>query len=804
LYYVFGQQATALILGLFVPWWFIEGDAVVQETAMSLSGRGRSPWFEEGLRAQFLDKGIYSYDKAYNGSFKDYVPNWYELGYLLVGYTRLQHGMDAWSPVMERVGKYPFMVVPFSTALHKQTGKGKSRLYNEITDSLKIFWKRQAMQITYTPFVRISHLPGKDHTSYDEPVFLTDSLMVVDKVSIDDVNRYILIDYKGNEKALVTPGLGMLDDALSASNGLICWAERNPDPRWALNDCGVLNIYEVSSGKQRQLTHHTRFLAPILSGDGTRILAVEVTPEGKNSLAIVSSKTGEVLNRLTSPENYFYTQPNWSNDDKLIVSTVVGKNGKSLVIADPGTGRMRNIIPFGYKDIGEPVFYGRYILYRGSYSGIDNIYAADTSSGEIFQVTSTRFGASGPVISPEGDKLIYSNYTAMGNELVWTNLDPSTWKPLSLVEDHSLRLYEPLAKQMNYVFDEDSVPTVKYPSKHYRKGLNLFDFHSWAPISMDINNMNFSPGVTLLSQNLLSTSFTTLGYSYDLNEKTGKYYLDYRYEGFYPVINLQTDYGLRKGSHTDSTGNVTNFKYHELNIAGGLSVPLNWYARSWFVGFQPYAGYAYKYLQMEPGVELKFTQDRFNLLVYRLVFYAQLKQSYRDLIPKWGQTLEINFSNTPFDGDSINSIFASELTLYFPGLFRHQGFRVYGGYQDRVDHNYNYSGIINLPRGYSGIYANRIFSGSVSYEFPVFYPDWHIGPIIYFKRLKGAVFYDQAWIYDTEPNQSYNSTGLDLTFDFNLFRHFAPLEAGLRSIYFPETGRFGFEFLYSLNLSGIY
>jgi hypothetical protein len=46
--------------------------------------------------------------------------------------------------------------------------------------------------------------------------------------------------------------------------------------------------------------------------------------------------------------------------------------------------------------------------------------------------------------------------------------------------------------------------------------------------------------------------------------------------------------------------------------------------------------------------------------------------------------------------------------------------------------------------------------------------------------------------------------GVDLTVDFHLFRHFAPLEAGLRSIYFPESGGFGFEFLYSLNLAGIY
>ena len=306
LYYVFGQQATAGVLGLFVPMWFIEGDATVQETTMSESGRGRSPSFEKGLRAQFLEKGIYSYDKAYNGSYRDYVPGWYELGYLLVGYTRVKYGMNAWSPVMERVGKYPFMIVPFSTALHKQTGKGKSRLYDDIADSLKLSWKSQDEMIACTPYERISHSTGKNYTHYDEAVFLTDSLMVVDKVSIDDVNRFMLIDFEGNEKILVTPGAGMLDDALSAAHGMVCWAEESPDPRWDLQNYGILKIYDVASGRQRQLTHHSKYFAPIIYDDGLKILAAEATPSGQYAIVVLDAATGEVIHRITSPENYFY------------------------------------------------------------------------------------------------------------------------------------------------------------------------------------------------------------------------------------------------------------------------------------------------------------------------------------------------------------------------------------------------------------------------------------------------------------------------------------------------------------------
>jgi hypothetical protein len=804
--YVFGQQAIVGVLGLFAPWWFIEGDATVQETVMSQSGRGRSPSFEMGLRAQFIEKGIYSYDKAYNGSFKDYIPNWYELGYLLVGYTRVHYGIDAWSPVMERVGKYPFMLVPFSTALHKQTGNGKSGLYEEVADSLKSAWVRQADKIAYTPFEKISLLPGKNYTNYDEPVFLTDSLIVVDKQSIDDISRYVLIDFKGNEKVLITPGIGMLDDGLSAANGKVCWAEESRDPRWTLRNYGILKIYDISSGRQRQLTHRTKYFAPILSDDGTRIVAVESPPDGRYALVILDASTGQVMHRITSPENYFFLQPNWSADDKNVVSVVLGNQGKSLILANPETGRMRNIIPFGFQDIGEPVAYNNFILYRAPYSGIDNIYAVDTLTGEIFQVTSTRFGASGPVVSPDGKKLIYTSYTAMGSELVLTMLDRTAWKPLSMVEDHSVKLYEPLSKQMNFTFEHDSVPKTTYVTKPYRKGTHLFNFHSWAPLSLNVDNTDVKPGVSLLSQNLLGTSSATLGYEYNVNEETGKYFLKYSYEGLYPAFDLDMDYGLRRGVYKDNTHGQINYKFHELNFTSWVRLPLNWYLNSWFMGIQPYAGYNLIFRKMNPGEEVSFKKDRFNSLNSRIYFYAQSKTSSRDLNPRWGQVFDINYRQTMFEGDSASSIFATELYLYFPGLLRHHSLRLYGGYQNRLidKYNYTYSDQIVIPRGYSDINTNRMFSWSLTYEFPIFYPDWHVGPVIYIKRLKAALFYDNARDFDSEPNHNYNSLGVDLTLDFHLLRLFVPLEAGLRSVYLPDRGTMAFEFLYRININSLY
>ena len=67
-----GEQAAVMINGLFVPSWFMEGDAVCTETALSQSGRGRIPAFEMLLRAQVKQKGAFTYDKAALGSYKSF------------------------------------------------------------------------------------------------------------------------------------------------------------------------------------------------------------------------------------------------------------------------------------------------------------------------------------------------------------------------------------------------------------------------------------------------------------------------------------------------------------------------------------------------------------------------------------------------------------------------------------------------------------------------------------------------------------------------------------------------------------
>ncbi|NTV84028.1 MAG: hypothetical protein HGA23_06995, partial [Bacteroidales bacterium] len=725
-----------------------EGDAVAMETATSKTGRGRMPSFEMKLRAQFLEKGIYSYDKAYNGSYKDFIPDWYELGYLLVGHSRLEYGKETWSRVMRKTGNIPLMLVPFSNTLYKETGYGKSRLYGHITSGLQQSWTETDQENNFTAFLPVITSEDKYYTNRTQPSLITGGRVIARRSSLDDITRIVAIDSSGHESILVSPGY-MPDECLSASSNLVCWAEMDQDPRWSLRSFSVIMVHDLQTGQTRKITKKSRYFAPDLDNTGKKIAAVETDERGYHSLVVMDAFNGEVTYQCPTPENYFPSYPAWSSDGEKIAVILTREEGKCIAIHEPATGKYEIVHPFSNFEISKPCFFGDYILFTSAYTGIDNIFALDINTKKLFQVTSARFGATDAAVSPDGTKIYYSNYTSNGYEIVSSALNPGTmeqWnngtiEPWNPENNHKYELAEQLAAQENFIFKAEDVPDSAYTIKPYRKVLNLFNPHSWAPLSIDIDHMDINPGVTLLSQNLLGTSYTTIGYAYNMNEKTGKYSLKYSYEGWYPAFDLETDYGLRRGTHQDTT----YYDYDELNLGGWVRVPLNWNVKSWFIGMQPFAGYSYKNRYMNPGMEVKFRKDRFHSLNTRFYFYAQSRMSERDLNPRWAQSLDINYRQTLFEADTASSIFAAELSLYFPGIVKHHSFRVYGGYQERITEYYPYSDQILIARGFSGIYAGEMFSSSVNYEFPIFYPDWNIGPVVYLKRLKAALFYDQTW-----------------------------------------------------------
>jgi hypothetical protein len=801
--YILGEQGTFATVIFFLPLWFIEGDATVAETALHYTGRGRTPSFEMRLRTQFVQKGIYSYEKQYSGSYRDFVPGKYELGYQLVGLSRDIFGPYVWSEVLNNVGRHPYTLVPFSSAIKRQTGFNKYGLYDTLTQVMQKNWLNEDKMIHENNHQVLSKASGNEYTSYNLPVIFRDSLIIAVKSSLDDLTKIVLLNKNGNEKKLFATGVNYLLESLSASDSILYWSEMTNDPRWSFRDYRVIKSFRYNTGKTEQLTHCTRYYAPSVTSDGKLIAAVEVTLDNKYFLVILNSKDGGLIKKISTPDNLLFIHPRWAADGRSIVTVVFGKDGNTLAIADPETGKIELLLPYSHMEIKRPSFYSNYVIYTASYNGIDNIYAFDRNTRDVFKVTSARFGACDAFVTNDQSYIIYSNYTSDGYKLVKENLDPATWEKISIPAKSVFPLAEKLTLQENFIFNTDSVPGVAYESKPYRKALNLFHFHSWIPIGIDIQNVSASPGVTLLSQNLLGTTVTAMGYLYDRNQRNGKYYLSITNESVYPAIDFNLDYGDRRDIQIINLNDTIPIKWKELNLSAGLGLPLKWSHNLWLRTFQPSISLNYKYLRMDEAIPMHFTHDKIIAVNYFLKAANMMKTSLRDLYPHWGQQLQINFNNTPFE-NGYNTIFAGQVTLDFPGIARHHGLRLYGGYQKKTENYYTFSDYIIFPRGYDQIFRNEIVNFSALYSMPLFSPDWQLKHFLFIKRFKTSVFYDYARSADQVLPRVFSSTGFDLTMDFSLFNFIAPFDAGLRSAYISETGKMKFQVLFTLNLNSIY
>ena len=206
-----------------------------------------------------------------------------------------------------------------------------------------------------------------------------------------------------------------------------------PDLRWGQRSYSVIVTYDLKTKKKRTLTANTQLFAPALSPDGKRIAAVEFTPANECSLVLLDADTGAELKRYANAENEFIQTPHWSLDGKSIVYTKINSlKGKAIAIVNADTGADASF-PYTAQNLYYPVSDGKFVYFVSPHSGIDNIYAVNIATKKVFQVTSRKFGAYYPSLSPDGKKLAFNDVTADGYTAVEMDLDPAQWIPIEKV-----------------------------------------------------------------------------------------------------------------------------------------------------------------------------------------------------------------------------------------------------------------------------------------------------------------------------------------------------------------------------------
>jgi len=811
---ILGEQATAIVVGAYLPFWFLEGDAVVTETALSNSGRGRMASFSMEYRAQLIEKGKYSFDKAYLGSFKDFVSDHYKLGYWMIGKSREKFGTGIWADALKKIGKQPFSVTPLNSSLKQSTGLSTKKMYSDIFVNLTEEWKQSLLSRTIDSYSIVSPTK-KVYTEYLYPEIYKDSIIFAYRTSLDDIGRFVLIYPDKTEKVIYTPGT-IFEESVSMTNNLIIWAENRADLRWTHSDRSVIQVFNIENKVRYEIKNENKLFSPVISPDLKSFAAVEVDPGNNFFLSVFDLETGRLKDRFKTVDNQYFFTPCWDEKGENLYVVSLSSKGKYLASIDMKTKQLQQLTEFTFANLKNPVFSKGQILFSADFSGIDNLYSLDTESKKISQIISVPFGADYPSASNSENQVFFSNYTSAGYQLASIQLQGKNGrKEVQSIQLYSDLLAENLAVQEKGVPDFSNADSTVYHSKKYSKIGHLFNFHSWAPAYIDVNSYEIRPGVSLFSQNKLGTAETRLGYDYNVADHTGLYKLGFTYSGWFPEISTELSFGKQASNYIQSSDSTIQRIISKVQTADlDVRLPLNFSRGKFSRVFIPEVKYSFNQVSQTVSNPDDLYSGNFHAMTYRLYLYNLMRQSNQSLMPSWGQQIDFIYRHTPFIGNDLGTISGVQSIVFFPGLTKNSGFKIYQGYQEkRFTNSYTFSDFARVPRGFQSKQNNKMYSLAVDYKFPIFYPDFSIGKLGYIKRLKSSLFYDYAWlsipardkngkIYPNYREMDMKSLGVELTSDLHVLRFFAPIEIGCRSIYLPDFNTIRFDFLFSIDFNG--
>jgi hypothetical protein len=801
-YWFIGNYGLSGLSHVVVPSWFWEGDAVGIETAHSLTGRGAIPNFSMLMRSQLADyKKPFSFSKANGRSYKHAIPNHYVLGYHMTNYMKQKYGFDIWDKILTKTYNFPIYPFSFSNNVKKVTGKSIDKVYQEAYLDLQ---KQVNIQIENRVLYEnyyLNHSKSKFYTDYEYPQILPTGQVIALKSGLSDIAQFVLLDKNNQEKKLLEIGQHNDGNTISAASNKIVWAEFMPDPRWKMRDYSNLKIFDISTGKTVQLTYKTRLAAPALNPTGRQIVAVNTNEQGKYSLQLINAESGVVWKELQNPQNIFYQHPSWSKNGKSIVAIALNNNLKTIQLIDPETGFTKNILPFTNNNYAHPVLFDSLLLYNNAQKGIDNVYLFNLKTGKNYQVTNAKFGAYNAVFSQNMQEIIFTDFTSIGHRIVKIPFDLNKLNEIE-TDTQSVKLFgnwmldEAKSKFSAKVFDN------KLTAKNYSKW-NILNINSWGLVG-SATGTGLSVGLS--TQDLLSTTTTSLDASYSPAEGQVAYSANLSYQGLYPIIDLNFENAGRQTyipKEQNKEGNVAlSDNWRQQAISLGLRLPLT-FQRNKFTNFLT-LGTNFSHIEGQ-GYDLKgrytsqIGSSSLQALTKYLNFIRQKKQAKRDAGSRWVQSLLLYSKNTPFNRNLQATLNAAQLSLTFPGLARHDNIRFRTSIlTNGVKNTYNFSSPIAFPRGYDYAIQDQLTMGSVDYRLPIADPDFALGRLLYFQRIKANFFADFALgqsLDDKKINRkyAYNSYGFDITTIFNVMRFLAPIEMGVRFNYTPNDPRKQFK-----------
>jgi hypothetical protein len=816
LHSLFGDQAEGFAVGVFIPGWYLEGDATVSETALSSAGRGRSAKFFMAQKAYMLEGMHFKWDTWSNGSFRYLIPNEYELGYRIATYACLKAGTSVFNHTLDYTTRRVYAIPPFNRGLKKYAGANERQLEAQSFAALqKMYAHEDSLRGPDIPHQSVTPRIN-DYQAYRYPVVTHDDRVIAIQNTLSRSSRLVEVDTAG--KTHLLRHVGAINSHLHYNRGMIYWTEIIPNPRWPQQSYSVIKAYNTCTRKLHTLTRKTRFFGVSVNPDGSMLATVENTPEGRSRLvSIPLAMQGNAPYLLLKQARYVEAAPHqvWKHtawragvpgNQTRMVATLLTDNGLGLYDVNLESGVYAPLIRENFQDIKRLTTVRDYVVFETDYDGANNIYALKPDDRRIYRLTNARFGAFDPAFSPDAETMVYANYHTCGYEIVKAAADSLLWERNSFTQPYRHAWADSLSALSHFNLDALQIPrTFNYPSKPYRKLAHLFRFHSWAPVYINPDGVSelslekftddVGLGVTLFSQNVLGTAIGRMGYKYANGFHSG--HLEFTYKGWYPVIELNLDVNDRKATQTALYGRndtlyvgktLRNDPY--VDASARLYIPFNFSSNGWQRGFIPQIDVHFTNEAYISGSSAYYSTYYFRYLLGGVTWYNRLSMALRELYPRWGYMFRMLHLNPLSSSMNFGNITAVQLTTYSPGILPNHSLQLKAGYQwQNLEGKLYYLpfSLLSPPRGYQHVFFEKETVLNADYSFPLFYPHWNISWVAYFKRVQMNLFSDCAMITSNQGKQKNLSVGFDLSVDGHIFRFGFPVNAGIRCA-FPLTG----------------
>jgi len=341
------------------------------------------------------------------------------------------------------------------------------------------------------------------------------------------------------------------------------------------------------------------------------------------------------------------------------------------------------------------------------------------------------------------------------------------------------------------------------------------------PIYADIEQIKsdptaIRPGISIMTQNQLSTLLSTIGYEYSA-EKKNVIHTRVIWKGWYPVLESQMDYGNDPQIYNIANEGPPSVIQPGIRFLNTIYLPLSFSSGRFSEYLQPSfsSDYRNNYIYKETGT-YDYGQ---TILSGRLFFSNSYRMAIRDIYPRWAQTIDLNYSFAPFDKNIYGTSATLKTSFYFPGLFPSNGIKIRVEREKQISDNYLLGNNVSLPRGYKNIFPKEINFLSMDYVLPLAYPDFNIASLLYLKRIRTSLFYDYSSgpgnaFYEYTANGliplsnksdkiSFKSFGVELLADFHVLRIPYMISGGVQTAWKSFSEKPSFQLLFSIDLYGI-